>query len=533
MAIQGQGPSRPGFALGPGATLLGGMANRHGLIAGATGTGKTATLLAMAEGFSRMGVPVLVADVKGDVAGLSQAAGTNPRVADRVAKLGLKDWRPEAAPVVFWDAVGDLGHPLRTTVSEIGPMLLARLLGLNEVQSGVLNVVFSLADDDGLLLLDLKDLRALLAHVADNAKELNTRYGAVSAASVGAIQRALLELDRQGGETFLGEPAFDPLDLLTPGPNGRGPIHVLAAEKLMASPRVYACLLLWLLSELFERLPEVGDSDRPRLVLFFDEAHLLFDDAPKALVDSVERVARLIRSKGVGVYFVTQSPLDLPESVLGQLGNRVQHALRAFTPKDQQAVRAAAETFRPNPRIDTARAITELAVGEALVSTLGPDGSPAPVERVLIAPPRCRLGAITPDERRQTMQAGPFTGKYDEPVDRESAFEMLSQRVEHPAEPPPVADSPWGRRSDEPAATSAADVWGRPARSAPAPVPPSPQRAPRYESPRAPEPRAPRAPSPGRQREGLAEAMMKSAGRAIASEVGRRVIRGVLGSILR
>ncbi len=470
--------------------LVARMANRHGLIAGATGTGKTATLLTMAEGFSRLGVPVLVADVKGDVAGLSQSAGDNPKVAERVVRLGLQDWRPEASPVVFWDVLGEQGHPLRTTVSEIGPMLFARLLGLNEVQGGVLTVAFALADDDGLLLLDLKDLRALLAHVAENAKGINARYGAVSAASVGAIQRALLELERQGGGRFLGEPAFDPIELLTPGPAGRGPIHVLAADKLMAAPRVYACFLLWLLAELFERLPEVGDADKPGLVLFFDEAHLLFDDAPKALVDSVERVARLIRSKGVGVYFVTQSPLDLPDTVLGQLGNRVQHALRAFTPRDQQAVRAAAETFRPNPRIDTARAITELAVGEALVSALRPDGSPGIVERVLIAPPRCRLGAITAEARRQTMAAGPFAGRYDEPVDRESAFELLAHRVEAHAAGG-WAPNPWGGGETAAGGKSAAEIWGSGGRQEPkrpAPRPPAPPSRPAPRHPRRDEP---------------------------------------------
>ncbi len=531
-----------GILLGRGETsvgLLARMANRHGLIAGATGTGKTATLLTMAEGFSRLGVPVLVADVKGDVAGLSQSAGSNPKVAERVGKLALRDWRPEASPVVFWDVLGEQGHPLRTTVSEIGPMLFARLLGLNEVQAGVLTVAFTLADDEGLLLLDLKDLRALLAHVADTAKELNARYGAVSAASVGAIQRALLELERQGGDRFLGEPAFDPVELLTPGPAGRGPIHVLAADKLMAAPRVYACFLLWLLAELFERLPEVGDADKPGLVLFFDEAHLLFDDAPKAVVDSVERVARLIRSKGVGVYFVTQSPLDLPDTVLGQLGNRVQHALRAFTPRDQQAVRAAAETFRPNPRIDTARAITELAVGEALVSALGPDGSPGVVERVLIAPPRCRLGAITAEERRQTMAAGPFAGRYDEPVDRESAFELLAHRVEeHAAGNWTPSPNRSGGSESAAGGKSAADIWGgnrqEPRRPAPSP-PAAPSRpAPRYPHRDAPVERMPTPRGGGySRREGLAEAMMKSAGRAIAGEVGRRIIRGVLGSILK
>ncbi len=546
MATEGQTTAATGIFLGQAGQqpvgLLARMANRHGLIAGATGTGKTATMLTLAEGFSRMGTPVLLADVKGDVAGLSQAAGQNTKVAERVARLGLKDWRAEASPVVFWDVLGQSGHPLRTTVSEIGPMLFARLLGLNEVQAGVLTVAFTLADDEGLLLVDLKDLRALLAHVAENAKELGLRYGAVSAASVGAIQRALLELERQGGEEFLGEPAFDPLDLLMPGPGGRGPVHVLAADRLMAAPRVYASFLLWLLSELFERLPEVGDADRPGLVLFFDEAHLLFDDAPKALVDSVERVTRLIRSKGVGVYFVTQSPLDLPQSVLGQLGNRVQHALRAFTPKDQQAVRAAADTFRPNPRLDTARAIAERAEGEALVSTLGADGSPGVVERALIAPPRCRLGAITAEERRQTMQAGPFAGRYDTPVDRESAFEMLTGRVERRAASAPAAN-PWAR-SEAPAeggGKSAAEIWGRqpsmPQRHGTSPPPPAPREAPSYRREptyrEEPQYRRERAPAPSSRREGLAEAMMKSAGRAIASEVGRRVIRGVLGSILK
>jgi len=406
------------------------MANRHGLVAGATGTGKTVTLRVMAEGFSRAGVPVVFADVKGDLAGLCAPGGNDPRVVERAQRLGLTDFAGESFPVVFWDVFGEQGHPARTTVSEMGPLLMARLLGLNETQAGVLNLAFKVADDEGLLLLDLKDLRAMLAHVADNASELRTTYGNVSAASVGAIQRGLLSLEEQGGDRLLGEPALDLDDLMQTDPKGRGYVNVLAADKLVRSPQVYATFLLWLMAELFERLPEVGDPEKPRLVFFFDEAHLLFDDAPGALVDKVEQVIRLVRSKGVGIYFVTQSPLDVPDVVLGQLGNRVQHALRAFTPRDQKAVRAAAETFRTNPALDTEKALTELAVGEALVSLLDEKGQPGIVDRALVLPPSSRLGTITPAERAAVLQASPVRGIYDEPKDRESAYELLKARAD-------------------------------------------------------------------------------------------------------
>ncbi|MEY6434220.1 helicase HerA-like domain-containing protein, partial [Thioalkalicoccus limnaeus] len=398
------------------------MANRHGLVAGATGTGKTVTLQRLAESFSRIGVPVFLADIKGDLGGISQPGGQNQRVADRVAKLGLSNFDYSACPVTFWDILGEQGHPVRTTISEMGPLLLGRLLQLNEVQEGVLNVVFHVADEKGWLLLDLKDLRAMLGYVADNAGELRTAFGNVSAASVGAIQRRLLALEQQGGANLFGEPALDIQDLMQTDERGRGIVNVLAADRLIHTPAVYATFLLWLLSELFEQLPEVGDRDKPKLVFFFDEAHLLFSDAPKVLVDKVEQVVRLIRSKGVGVYFVTQNPLDVPDSILGQLGNRVQHALRAFTPRDQRAVRAAAQTFRPNPALDTERAISELGVGEALVSALDPSGIPTMVARVLVAPPGSRIGPIDTAERRAVMASSLVAGVYDVAVDRVSAY---------------------------------------------------------------------------------------------------------------
>jgi DNA helicase HerA-like ATPase len=383
--------------------LLPAYANRHGLIAGATGTGKTVTLQRLAEGFSRIGVPVFMADVKGDLAGISQPGAATGKVKERIEQLELKDFKFEACPVVFWDAFGAQGHPVRMTMSELGPLLLSRMLDLNEIQSGVLNAVFKVADDEGLLLLDLKDLRAMLKHVGDNAKDYTTRYGNVSSASIGAIQRGLLTLESQGGEQLFGEPALN-IDDLIQTDGGRGVVNILAAEKLMSSPKLYATLLLWLLAELFERLPEVGDPDKPKLVFFFDEAHLLFTDAPTALLEKIEQVVRLIRSKGVGVYFATQNPLDIPDTVLGQLGNRVQHALRAFTPRDQKAVKTAATTLRSNPKLDVEAAITELAVGEALVSPLDEKGRPCVVERAFIVPPGCRLGPITADERTAIMR---------------------------------------------------------------------------------------------------------------------------------
>ena len=461
---------------GKDALLLPRMANRHGLIAGATGTGKTVTLQALAEGFSRIGVPVFLADVKGDLGGLAAAGGDHPKVAERVAVLGVEGHVPESSPVVFWDVFGEQGHPLRTTVSEMGPLLLSRLLALNETQSGVLTLAFRVADDQGLLILDLKDLRAIVQHVGAEARELRGEYGNVSPASVGAIQRALLALEEQGGERLFGEPALQ-LDDLLQTDRGRGVVNILAADRLMRSPKAYATMLLWLLAELFEQLPEVGDPEKPKLVFFFDEAHLLLEDAPKALLEKVEQVVRLVRSKGVGVYFVTQNPRDVPDEVLGQLGNRVQHALRAYTPRDQRAVRAAAETFRANPEIDVSTAITELAVGEALVSFLDEKGAPGVVERALVVPPRSRIGPLTADERRSVIAASVLAGHYENAVDRESAYELLKVRAEAAA-----AEAPAPKRTSD--------------------------------------------------RQGLVEAMAKSAVRTIGSQIGRQLVRGVLGSLL-
>ncbi|HOJ14856.1 MAG TPA: DUF853 family protein, partial [Deltaproteobacteria bacterium] len=409
------------------------MANRHGLIAGATGTGKTVTLRVMAERFSAIGVPVFMADVKGDLSALCSAGGDNPKVRERVAQLGLDGFTYEGFPVVFWDVFGEQGHPVRTTVSEMGPVLLGRILMLNDIQGGVLTLTFRIADDNGLLLLDLKDLRAMLQFVGDNAEQFKTQYGNISAASIGAIQRGLLALEEQGGDRFFGEPALNLQDLMQTDAGGKGVINIFTADRLMASPKLYATFLLWMLSELFETLPEVGDPDKPRLVFFFDEAHLLFDDAPKALVEKIEQVVRLIRSKGVGVYFITQNPLDLPETVLGQLGNRVQHALRAFTPKDQKNVKAAAETFRAGPGMDVTKAITELGVGEALVSVLDEKGAPTEVQRAFICPPQSRLTPLSPEERQDVIRKSPCWGIYEKAVDRESAFEMLKARSEQAA----------------------------------------------------------------------------------------------------
>jgi DNA helicase HerA-like ATPase len=408
-------------------------ANRHGLIAGATGTGKTVTLQGIIEGFSFVGVPCFVADVKGDLSGLampgSPTAKTHEIFAARAAEIGMTDWSYSDTPVQFWDLYGDQGHSIRTTVSEMGPLLLARLLGLNEVQEGVLNIAFHVADQEHLLLIDLDDLQAMLSHCGERADELTTTYGNVSKQSIGAIQRALLQLRSQGGEHFFGEPALDLHDFIGTDDKGRGYVNVLAADKLMAAPKLYATFLLWLLSELFEALPEVGDPDKPVLCFFFDEAHLLFDDAPDALGDKIEQVVRLIRSKGVGVYFITQNPIDVPDKVAGQLGNRVQHKLNAFTPRDQKAVAAAADTFRPNPAIDVGSAITELKVGEALVSLLQPDGAPSPVERTLIRPPASRVGPLTPVERKVLIESDAIGAKYDTVVDRESAEELLAAKT--------------------------------------------------------------------------------------------------------
>ncbi|MFA5938174.1 MAG: helicase HerA-like domain-containing protein [Sinimarinibacterium sp.] len=482
--------------------ILGAYANRHGLVAGATGTGKTVTLQVLAEGFSEIGVPVFAADIKGDLSGIAMAAAPNLKLAERAQRVGMEGYAPAAVPTVFWDVFGEQGHPVRATVSDMGPLLLSRLLDLSDVQSAVLSLVFKYADDQGLLLIDLKDLRATLSHVAENAKALGAEYGLVSTASVGAIQRALLQLEQDGAVAFFGEPALDLNDFMRTDLTGRGIVNLLAADKLFLRPRLYATFLLWLMSELFENLPEQGDADKPRLVFFFDEAHLLFKDAPKALVEQIEQVVRLIRSKGVGVYFVTQNPLDLPDAVLGQLGNRVQHALRAFTPRDQKAVRAAAETFRANPALDVARVITELGVGEALVSTLQDKGIPGVVERTLIRPPRSRIGPATAEERRAIIGRSPVAGRYEQAVDRESAYERLVARA---------------TPSSAPAAPAPNRGWWDRAEPDPAPAA-SRERAPR---------------GGGRRSDSVVETAVKSATRSLASsvgrEIGRQILRGLLG----
>ncbi|MCQ4167137.1 helicase HerA-like domain-containing protein [Tahibacter harae] len=479
-------------------------ANRHGLIAGATGTGKSVTLMRLAEGFSQLGVPVFLADVKGDLAGLCQAGGGNAKIDERVAQLQV-EWKAAANPVVFWDIYGQLGHPVRSTVSEMGPNLLGRLLELNDTQEGVLEVVFKLADDEGLLLLDLKDLRALLTFAAENAKAISQRYGLISSQSIAAIQRALLSLEQAGGDQFFGEPALDLADFLRQDMGGRGIINVLAADKLILKPKLYSTFLLWLLSELFERLPEVGDLAQPKLVFFFDEAHLLFDDAPPALVQRVEQVVRLIRSKGVGVYFCSQNPDDVPQTILGQMGNRVQHALRAFTPRDQKAVKAAAETFPPNPKIKkVAEVITQLGVGEALATTLQDGGVPLPVERLFVVPPGCRIGAISDEERAAIRARSPVGGKYDTAVDRESAYEKLAARAAETAaaeeEEAEAAPKKKGK-----AAAEESNGWGDMIKGALF--------------------------GTGR-RQGVIEAAAKSTMRSVGNQLGRQILRGVLGSIM-
>jgi DNA helicase HerA-like ATPase len=487
--------------------LLPGLANRHGLVAGATGTGKTVTLRVLAEGFSRAGVPVFLADVKGDLSGLARPGGEHPAIQKRALELGLA-LEPEACPTVFLDVWGEAGHALRTTVSELGPLLLARVLGLNETQAGVLQIAFRVADEEGLLLLDLKDLRAMLQHVSERAGELRARYGNVTSTSVGAIQRGLLTLESQGGDRLFGEPALALDDLLRTDLAGRGQVTVLQAERLFRSPVLYSTLLLWLLSELFEQLPEVGDPEKPRLVFFFDEAHLLFADAPPDLLQRIEQVVRLIRSKGVGVYFVTQNPLDVPDTVLGQLGNRVQHALRAFTPRDQRAVRTAAETFRQRPGLDVEKAITELAVGEALLSFLDEKGIPVPVRRALVVPPRSRLQPLSAEERAQVLAGSPLRGRYDQAVDRESAYERLTQRAAQRQPAPPPAPAPRFPELRVPA---------------PAPVPRAPAPP--------PAPRGRPAPTAGDQAGAMIGKMAQSALRAAGTQLGREVMRGILGSL--
>lgn len=473
--------------------LLPAMANRHGLIAGATGTGKTISLQVLAEHFSSIGVPVFMADVKGDLTGISQAGKASTKLEERLQLLKLKDFQFKNFPVTLWDVFGEQGHPVRATISEMGPLLLARILNLNETQEGVLNLAFKIADDNGLLLLDLKDLRALLQHVGDHAKEFTTEYGNISAASIGAIQRGLLILEQQGGAKFFAEPALNLSDLIQTDQHGQGVINILAADKLLQAPRLYATFLLWLLAELFENLPEVGDREKPKLVFFFDEAHLLFNDTPQALLEKIEQVVRLVRSKGVGVYFVTQNPLDIPETVLGQLGNRVQHALRAYTPRDQKAVKAAAETFRANPKLNVETVITELAVGEALISFLDEKGRPHIVERAYIHPPASQIGPISPEQRSGLLKTSIVYGQYEQTVDRESAYEKLKGRTAANANENSTAGTSMGTRIKD-ALGGVLTGSGR--------------------------------------KDSLFESMAKSAARTIGSQVGREIIRGVLGSLL-
>ncbi len=489
--------------------VLPGMANRHGLITGATGTGKTVTLQVMAEQFSRIGVPIFMADVKGDLAGLAAAGTRSPKMTARLKLLQIDEPAWRASAVEFWDVYGKSGHPVRATISDMGPLLLGRLLNLNDTQRGVLTLVFKIADDGGLLLLDLKDLRAMLQFAGENASRFTTDYGNMSAASIGAIQRALLEVEQQGGAKFFAEPMLDIDDLLQTDAQGRGVVNILAADELMNRPKLYSTLLLWMLSELYEHLPEVGDPDKPTIVFFFDEAHLLFDDAPAALLEKIEQVVRLIRSKGVGVYFVTQNPSDVPDIVLGQLGNRVQHALRAFTARDQKAVKAAADSLRHNPKIDVGQTIGELAVGEALVSFLDPQGSPTVVERAWILPPASRIGAITGAERAATLAASPLVGHYEEVIDRESAYETLKARTADKSAAPSSANSPW---RDAPAQTSQ----------------PGTSSMPKALNDLLFGTTGPR----GGRHEGLLGSAARSAARSVGSGLGREILRGVLGSIL-
>lgn len=475
------------------------MANRHGMVAGATGTGKTITLQILAENFSKIGVPVFLADVKGDVSGVGKPAKPHPKIDERIATIGIENYQMQPSPVVFWDLFGKKGHPIRTTVSEIGPLLLANLLELNDTQTGILYSCFKIADDEGMLILDLKDLRSMLIWMGDNRADLKSEYGNISTASIGAIQRGLLVLEEQGAEFLLGEPAVELSDLMSHDFSGRGVINILDASKLIQrSPKLYSTFLLWLLSELFETLPEVGDADKPKFVMFFDEAHLLFDDAPKVLINKIEQVVRLIRSKGVGIYFVSQSPLDIPEEILGQLGLKIQHALRAFTPKDQKAVRTVAGTFRENPNIDTGAVITELGVGEALVSSLDSDGIPTMVEQILIRPPESRIGPMDKAERIEQISRSPFKGRYDTTLDRESAYEMLVKRAEKSAAKEEALELEEAARDE---AEKQAKAAGKSTRKS--------------------------------TRQSPTEAFMSSAARAIGSQLGRRMIRGVLGSLFK
>jgi uncharacterized protein len=491
------------------------LANRHGLITGATGTGKTVSLQILAEGFSDAGVPVFCADVKGDLSGLGAKGEMKDFLKARAELIGFDDYQFAEYPVIFWDLFGEQGHPVRSTISEMGPLLLSRLMGLSDAQEGVLNIAFKMADDEGMLLIDLKDLRSLLVDIAERADEIGNEYGLVSKQSVGAIQRELLVFEQQGGEQFFGEPALRIADLMRTTRDGRGAISILAADKLMRSPRLYSTFLLWLLSELFEEMPEVGDSDLPRLVFFFDEAHLLFDEAPKALIDKVEQVVKLIRSKGVGVYFVTQNPLDVPDSVLSQLGNRIQHALRAYTPREQKAVRTAAETFRPNPEFEAEKVITMLGVGEALVSTLAGKGVPSVVERTMMRPPSSRIGLLTDNERREIINVSPLGGQYDEIVDRESAFEMLKERAEAMASAEKEADK-FEPRDEESRTRTGFQL-------------------PDFGDGRNTGSKGGQSRTRGRgyRRQTVTEAAIKSLARTMASSLGRALVRGILGSMRR
>ena len=510
-------------------------ANRHGLVAGATGTGKTVTLQTIAEGFSAYGVPVFMADVKGDLSGVSQPGADNSHAVDRAKQLKIDGYAGRAFPTIYWDLFGDKGHPVRTTVTEIGPVLMARLLQLNDTQEGVLNIVFKLADEQGLLLLDFKDLQAVLQWTAENAGSLTTKYGNVSKQSIGTIQRTLLTLQQQGGERFFGEPALDLKDMIGRDASGAGYVNILAADRLMQSPRLYATFLLWLLSELFEVMPEIGDPERPKFVFFFDEAHLLFDDAPKALLDKIEQVVRLIRSKGVGVYFISQNPLDIPEAVLGQLSNRVQHALRAFTPRDQKAVKTAADTFRPNKKFNAATAIVELGVGEALVSFLDAKGVPEPVERCFIAPPRGRIGPASDAERAAVIGASPLAGKYERTVDRESAYEVLTGRatggqVKHSDAAPPAGPSRRGQYDAPPPTADSppsSGPWGH------SRIPQSEPGEPPKPEPRLREAKPPQSPpepkAPGRHSDSIGTTIAKTAARTVTNVAVREVTKAVLG----
>ncbi len=480
--------------------LLPSFGNRHGLITGATGTGKTVTLQVLAEGFSRIGVPVFLADVKGDLSGLSQPISPHPKIDERLEKIGIDDFTASGWPIVFWDIFGKSGHPIRTTISEMGPLLLANLLELNDTQEGILNIAFRIADEQGLLLLDLEDLRALLRFVAENAKLFSKQYGNISAASVAAIQRRLLMLDEQGAENFFGEPALELADIQRVDLSGRGVINVLAADKLVHKPRLYATFLLWLLSELFEELPEVGDPEKPGLVFFFDEAHLLFDHAPRALLQKVEQVVRLIRSKGVGVFFVTQNPLDVPDTVLGQLGNRIQHAMRAYTPREQKAIRVAAQTFRVNPNLDTETAFTQMGVGEALVSTLQARGVPGMVDRTLIRPPTSRIGPVTDKERADVRSRSPVGARYDKALDRESAAEILQERADKAAQKAKKAEAVAEAESKTKTKKEATKTKPAARRSS---------------------------------RQTPAEAAVKSFLRSVSTTLGREIMRGILGAIKR